>query len=106
MLVALLSVRLADESAGFLIPGSFEAIRSELHLSYAQAATILAAGAPGAIVGNGFSIAADYASRRIIAAGGALWFAELSRCSRPPPRTLLVAAVRHRCRRVGDGRRL
>ncbi len=75
MLVALLSVRLADESAGFLIPGSFEAIRSELHLSYAQAATILAAGAPGAIVGNGFSIAADYVSRRVIAAGGALWFA-------------------------------
>jgi MFS transporter, FSR family, fosmidomycin resistance protein len=74
MLVALLSVRLADESAGFLIPGSFEAIRSELHLSYAQAATILAAGAPGAIVGNGFSIAADYVSRRVIAAGGALWF--------------------------------
>jgi predicted MFS family arabinose efflux permease len=75
MLVALLSVRLADESAGFLIPGSFEAVRSELHLSYAQAATILAAGAPGAIVGNGFSIAADYVSRRVIAAGGALWFA-------------------------------
>ena len=75
MLVALLSVRLADESAGFLIPGSFEAIRSELHLSYAQAATILAAGTPGAIVGNGFSIAADYVSRRVIAAGGALWFA-------------------------------
>ena len=75
MLVALLSVRLADESAGFLIPGSFEAIRSELHLSYARAATILAAGAPGAIVGNGFWIAADYVSRRVIAAGGALWFA-------------------------------
>ncbi len=75
MLVALLSVRLADESAGFLIPGSFEAFRSELHLSYAQAATILAAGAPGAIVGNGFSVAADYVSRRVIAAGGALWFA-------------------------------
>ena len=75
MLVALLSVRLADESAGFLIPGSFEEIRSELHLSYAQAATILAAGAPGAIVGNGFSIAADYVSRRVIAVGGALWFA-------------------------------
>ncbi len=75
MLVALLSVRLADESAGFLIPGSFEAFRSELHLSYAQAATILAAGAPGAIVGNGFAIAADYFSRRVIAAGGAFWFA-------------------------------
>jgi len=74
MLVALLSVRLADESAGFLIPGSLEAFRSELHLSYAQAATILAAGAPGAIVGNGFAIAADYFSRRVIAAGGALWF--------------------------------
>ncbi len=75
MLVALLSVRLADESAGFLIPGSLEAFRSEMHLSYAQAATILAAGAPGAIVGNGFSIAADYFSRRVIAAGGALGFA-------------------------------
>ena len=75
MLVALLSVRLADESAGFLIPGSLEAFRSELHLSYAQAATILAAGAPGAIVGNGFAIAADYFSRRVIAVGGALWFA-------------------------------
>ena len=75
MLVALLSVRLADESAGFLIPGSFEAFRSELHLSYAQAATILAAGAPGAIGGNGLAIAADYFSRRVIAAGGAFWFA-------------------------------
>jgi FSR family fosmidomycin resistance protein-like MFS transporter len=75
MLVALLSVRMADESAGFLIPGSFESFRSELDLSYAQAATILAAGAPGAIVANGFSIAADYVSRRVIAAGGAFGFA-------------------------------
>ena len=36
MLVALLSVRMADESAGFLIPGSFESFRTELDLSYAR----------------------------------------------------------------------
>jgi predicted MFS family arabinose efflux permease len=36
---------------------------------------VLAAAAPGAIVGNVFAIAADYVSRRVIASGGAFGFA-------------------------------
>jgi FSR family fosmidomycin resistance protein-like MFS transporter len=36
---------------------------------------VLAAAAPGAIAGNGFAIASDYLSRRVIAAGGAFGFA-------------------------------
>lgn len=74
-LAAVLLVRLADESAVFLPFGTLESFRADLGLTYAQAGTVLAAIAPGALVGGGFAAAADRFSRRVIAAGGALGFA-------------------------------
>ena len=74
-LAALLLVRLADESAAFLPFGALESFRSDLGLSYAQAGTVLAAIAPGALVGGVFTAAADRFSRRVIAAGGAVGLA-------------------------------
>ena len=71
----MLLVRLADESAVFLPFGSLESFRSDLGLTYAQAGTILAAIAPGALAGGVFAAAADRYSRRAIAAGGAFGFA-------------------------------
>lgn len=71
LLAALLATRLVDESVGFLPSGTFESFRRDLGLTYAQASAVLAAGAPGAILGNVFSIAADYTSRRVLASGGA-----------------------------------
>lgn len=72
---AVLLVRLADESAVFLPFGSLESFRSDLGLTYAQAGTVLAAIAPGALVGGVCSAAADHYSRRAISAGGAFGFA-------------------------------
>jgi macrolide resistance protein len=72
---ALLLVRMADESAVFLPFGTLEAFRADLGLSYAQAGTVLAAIAPGALVGGVFAYAADRCSRRLIAGGGAFGFA-------------------------------
>ena len=69
---AVLFVRLADESAVFVPFGTLESFRADLGLTYAQAGTVLAAIAPGALVGGVFSAAADRHSRRVIAAGGAL----------------------------------
>jgi FSR family fosmidomycin resistance protein-like MFS transporter len=74
-LAAVLLVRLADESAVFLPFGSLESFRGDLGLTYAQAGTVLAAIAPGALVGGVFSAAADRYSRRVITAGGAFGFA-------------------------------
>ncbi|MCA1690776.1 MAG: MFS transporter [Actinobacteria bacterium] len=74
-LVAVLLVRLADESAAFLPSGTLESFRTDLGLSYTQAGAVLSAIAPGALVGAGFAAAADHYSRRVIAAGGALSFA-------------------------------
>jgi MFS family permease len=75
LVAALLVVRLADESLGFLREGAFESWRSDLGLSYREAATVLVAAAPGAIAGSVFSVLADYRSRRVIASGGAFGFA-------------------------------
>ena len=72
---ALLLVRLADESAVFIPFGTLEAFRADLGLTYAQAGTVLAAIAPGALVGGVFAYAADRCSRRLIAGGGAFGFA-------------------------------
>lgn len=72
---AVLLARLADESAIFLPFGSLESFRADLGLTYAQAGTVLAAIAPGAVIGGVFSAAADRYSRRVIAAGGAFGFA-------------------------------
>ena len=71
----MLFVRLADESAVFLPFGSLESFRADLGLTYAQAGTVLAAIAPGALAGGAFAAAADRYSRRAISAGGAFGFA-------------------------------
>ena len=70
-LVAVLCVRLLDESATFLPSGTLESFRADLGLSYTKAGTVLAMLAPGALVGGVFAAAADRHSRRVIAAGGA-----------------------------------
>jgi predicted MFS family arabinose efflux permease len=72
---AVLLVRLADESATFLPSGTLESFRADLGLTYAQAGTVLAMMAPGALLGGVFAAAADRFSRRVIAAGGAFGFA-------------------------------
>jgi predicted MFS family arabinose efflux permease len=75
LVAVLLSLRMFDEIAWFFPAGTYAAFRHDLGLSYAQASAVLAAAAPGAIAGNVFSIAADYVSRRLLAAGGAFAFA-------------------------------
>jgi predicted MFS family arabinose efflux permease len=72
---ALLVVRLADESFGFLREGAFESWRADLGLSYREAAFILVAAAPGSIAGSAFSALADTRSRRVIASAGAFGYA-------------------------------
>lgn len=74
-LAVVLLARLADESAVFVPFGTLESFRAELGLTYAQAGTVLAAIAPGALVGGAFSAAVDRHSRRVIVAGGAFGFA-------------------------------
>ena len=71
----MLLVRLLDELAVFLPAGTLESFRADLGLTYAQAGAVLAAIAPGAMVGAVFAAAADRYSRRVIAAGGAFGFA-------------------------------
>jgi predicted MFS family arabinose efflux permease len=73
-LAAVLLVRLADEAAVFPVFGTLESFRADLGLTYTQAGTVLAAIAPGALVGGVFAAAADRFSRRVIAAGGAVGF--------------------------------
>ncbi|HEX2275071.1 MAG TPA: MFS transporter [Acidimicrobiales bacterium] len=74
-LAAVLLVRLLDESGSFLPFGALESFRADLGLTYAQAGTVLAMVAPGALLGGVFASAADRHSRRAIAAGGAFGFA-------------------------------
>lgn len=62
----------ADEWLGFLPFGALEQIRADVALTYAQAGAVLAAMYAGGLIGNLFSIAADYVSRRALAALGAL----------------------------------
>ena len=71
----MLLVRLFDESAAFLPAAGLESFRADLGLTYAQAGTVLALIAPGALIGTVFAAAADRYSRRVIAAGGAFGFA-------------------------------
>ncbi len=75
MILALLGARTADECAGFLTPGSFESFRHDLGLSYSSASLVLVIAAPGAILGNVFTVLGDHRSRRAIAAGGAFGYA-------------------------------
>jgi predicted MFS family arabinose efflux permease len=70
-----LAARLFDEFGVFLPEGSYESFRADLGLDYSHASWVLIAIAPGAIAGNAFAIAADFGSRRVIAAFGALGFA-------------------------------
>ncbi len=74
-LAAVLVVSLADETAAFLPAGTLESFRDDLDLTYAQAGTVLAAVAPGALAGAPFAAAADRVSRRLIAGGGAMAYA-------------------------------
>lgn len=62
----------ADEWLGFLPFGALEQIRADVALTYAEAGAVLAVMYAGALAGNLFSIAADYVSRRALAAFGAL----------------------------------
>jgi predicted MFS family arabinose efflux permease len=72
---AVLLVRLADEAAFFLPSAALESFRADLGLTYAQAGTVLALVAPGALFGTVFAVAADRGSRRAIASGGTFAFA-------------------------------
>lgn len=71
----MLAVRLVDESNAFLYAGTFEPLRDDLGLTYAQASTAFVAIAVGGVAGSGLTVLADYRSRRVIAAGGAGGFA-------------------------------
>lgn len=69
--LALLFVRFADEWFTFFPAGALSDIRAELSLSYTQAGVLLAALPAGGILGNLFTVAADFWSRRLLAALGA-----------------------------------
>lgn len=69
--MALLAVRLLDESTSFVLPGTFESLRGDLDLTYSQASSAFLAIAVGAVAGGVTTVAADYRSRRVIAGGGA-----------------------------------
>jgi len=71
----LLGARTADECAGFLTPGSFEAFRHDFGLSYTRASVVLVVAAPGAMAGNIFPVLGDHRSRRAIAVTGAFGYA-------------------------------
>ncbi len=75
MVAALLLVRFFDEMASFMPTGALESFHDDLDLTYAQAGAVLTAIAPGGIVGNAASIAADFTSRRLIIVLGALGYA-------------------------------
>lgn len=62
----------ADEWFTFLPAGVLEGLRQDVGLSYAEAGLVLAALSLGGIVGVVFQAAADYVSRRALAALGAL----------------------------------
>jgi predicted MFS family arabinose efflux permease len=74
LLAALLAVRLFDEANAFLLPGTFEALRADIGLGYAQTSAAFVAIAAGAVAGTPITVAADYRSRRAICAGGAVGY--------------------------------
>jgi MFS family permease len=71
LLLSLLFIRFADEWFTFFPAGALEPMRSELDLPYAQVGLILASLSAGGLLGHGFSVAADYVDRRLLASGGA-----------------------------------
>lgn len=72
LVAALMFVRFADEWFSFFPAGVLEPMRAGLRLSYAQGGAVLVALAGGGLVGVAFEVAADYVSRRALAALGAL----------------------------------
>lgn len=75
MLAAVLAVRLLDEANAFVLPGTFESLRADIGLDYAQASSAFVAIAVGAVAGTATTIAADYRSRRVICSAGAVAYA-------------------------------
>lgn len=75
LIASLLLVDLADEWFTFLPAGAMESIRADLGLSYAQAGVLLALLPAGGVLGIVLMVAADFVSRRVLAAGGAFVFA-------------------------------
>lgn len=75
VLAGLLTVRLLDEANAFVLPGTFESMRADIGLSYSQASSAFLAIAVGAVAGSATTIAADYRSRRVICAAGAVGYA-------------------------------
>jgi predicted MFS family arabinose efflux permease len=69
---ALMLVRFADEWFTFFPAGALVPISDQLDLSYAQAGVIVTSLAAGGIIGHGFTLAADFVDRRILAGLGAL----------------------------------
>ncbi len=75
LIASLLLVNLADEWFAFLPAGAMESIRADLGLSYAQAGVLLALLPAGGVLGVFLMAAADFVSRRILGAAGALVYA-------------------------------
>ena len=71
----MLLVNLADEWFAFLPAGAMESIRADLGLSYAQAGVLLALLPAGGVLGIFLMAAADFVSRRLLGAAGALVYA-------------------------------
>jgi MFS transporter, FSR family, fosmidomycin resistance protein len=72
LVAALMFVRFADEWFSFFPAGVLEPMRAGVGLSYSQGGAVLVALAGGGLVGVAFEVAADYVSRRALAALGAL----------------------------------
>ncbi|MFN8558680.1 MAG: hypothetical protein U0531_15530, partial [Dehalococcoidia bacterium] len=64
-------VRFADEWFAFFPAGAASSIQLDLRLTYAQAGAVLSAAPAGGLAGQVFTVAADYVSRRLLAAIGA-----------------------------------
>jgi predicted MFS family arabinose efflux permease len=75
LVVALVSVRFIDETVAFVPYGALEPIRDDIGLSYAEAGFLLVLYPGAGLLGNGFTIAADYVSRRLITVVGGLGYA-------------------------------
>jgi hypothetical protein len=74
LVASLLLVDFSDEWLTFLPAASTDAIRGDLGLSLAQTGAVLVLLSAGGIVGNLFTLAADFVSRRALAGFGALGY--------------------------------
>jgi MFS family permease len=64
-------VRLLDEAGQFVLPGTAEALRADIGLTYIQVSAAFVALAIGGLAGAPATYAADRRSRRVVCAGGA-----------------------------------